>query len=296
MVNLTLSYGLCPVAPLSFTWYGMLLARLGDIKCGHRFVKIAQQLLNLVGRESAGEVICYGTQVACFVEPVQAAMKFHLKGYSDAMLLGDLSSASFNSMLHISTSLWAGEKLQIVQEMLDKTRQQMEQSNQMLSLMNLVHLQKTVFLLVNTNEEEANRITALPGEGNVEGNPHAARTLHFQNFYLQFMLREFDQMKIDVELYFAVKLKYWNFLFPHAIADFMGGLASFWVYRKTNNIIWYNRGLKARAEIKKFADSSDWNFGSKLHLLEAEEFYANKDVANAKDSYDKAISSSKEHK
>ncbi len=55
MVHLSLKHGLSPMSPLAFTYYGMLLASLGNIREGYGYAKIGKKLLARPGyNEVAG--------------------------------------------------------------------------------------------------------------------------------------------------------------------------------------------------------------------------------------------------
>lgn len=110
------------------------------------------------------------------------------------------------------------------------------------------------------------------------------------------MFREYDKMKGFAEKYFSYNLNSWSLVYIHTAQAFMGGLAAFWVSRKSNDPVWAERGCKSKFQMKKWADSCQWNFQSKLYLMEAEEAFCYKDIEGAKSLYEKAISSAKEHR
>jgi hypothetical protein len=117
IIQLSLSHGMSPVSPIGFVHLGSSMAKLGDIRGGYHYVKLALSLLDNVGsRESAGEVICIGTQVRLYVEPLQAALEYHNEGYAAAMASGDIIQAALNKMLSCISSSIAGVNLQIVRE------------------------------------------------------------------------------------------------------------------------------------------------------------------------------------
>lgn len=57
MVKLSIFHGMCPDSPIAFSYFGMLIARLGNMREGYRFVTMARKLLDRVGSERAGEVM-----------------------------------------------------------------------------------------------------------------------------------------------------------------------------------------------------------------------------------------------
>ena len=98
IIQLSLLYGMSPVSPIGFVYFGSYIAKLGDINRGYQYVQLALSLLGTVGsRENAGEVICVGTQVRTYLEPLQAALEHHNEGYAAAMTSGDISQATMNT-------------------------------------------------------------------------------------------------------------------------------------------------------------------------------------------------------
>lgn len=299
MVNLSLKHGLSPMSPIGFTYFGQLLARLGNVQEGNRYVKIAKKLLGRLGsKEVAGEVLALGTQITCFAEPVVAANEGHLEGYSVAMAAGDLNNALFNLILHGAGIYWNGVNLEKVRESHTKYCAMIEQHNHFTWLLNFIPSVRTVLILAGSTEEEVKRTTFIQGEASLlEKNPHCAMTRHFQKFHLHFLFREYDQMKDAAEKFYSYDvIKSWSLLYFHTMQSFQGALVSFWIFRTSGDPKWIDRGSKAVLEMKQWALSSSWNFESKLYLMEAELAYAITDFDRAKILYDKAISSAKEHR
>jgi len=127
-------------------------------------------------------------------------------------------------------------------------------------------------------------------------NPFQATTFIFQKLYISFLFREYDQMKSLAEQYFQLPFKSWTLIFSTSARVFISGLASFWIYRQIGDIIWIERGQKAKKILSHWTGSCEWNFSNKYYLLEAEEYWCNDDCEHAKTSYNKAIYYAKEHK
>jgi len=76
----------------------------------------------------------------------------------------------------------------------------------------------------------------------------------------------------------------------------VGGLASFWIYRQTNDPVWAERGRECKATMKNWAETaSQHNFQHKAYLLEAEEAFCNHNHELAKSLYEKAVSTARKH-
>jgi hypothetical protein len=86
-------------------------------------------------------------------------------------------------------------------------------------------------------------------------------------------------------------------LYGEAVQCFIIGLASFQLYRETNNPLWAERGRKRKNDMKTWAkEGSSWNFEHKLLLLEAEDEYSSGNLDCAKELYKNAIATAQAHK
>ena len=76
----------------------------------------------------------------------------------------------------------------------------------------------------------------------------------------------------------------------------VGGLASFWIYRQTNDPVWAERGRESKLAMNRWAETaSQHNFQHKAYLLEAEEAFCNHNHELAKSLYEKAVSTARKH-
>lgn len=306
MVQLSIAYGMSPLTPIAFTYFGHLIGRLGDIKEGCRYVKIAKGLLYSFGsNEVAGSVIAFSTQLLSYVEPQQATVEFHVQGQAIAMAAGDTSSALFNSMLYVSAIFWSGRKLSFCKEQYAHAHKVMAEHGKFSFLAQISQMENNIDRLLtgaSGDEDQTTSPTATQiqvGQDLIEQNPHAAMVFYFQKMYISFMLREYEPMKEFAEKYFDLidfKLHSWMMIYALSAYLWTSGLVSFWVYRQSNDPIWASRGNKARLVMKKFAESSEWNFQQKALLLDAEEAACQNNIDSAKLLYEKAISTAREHR
>ena len=87
------------------------------------------------------------------------------------------------------------------------------------------------------------------------------------------------------------------FSFFRSVRVYIGGLASFQIYRDTGDIAWKSRGEECIKEFKVWAEQgSDWNFEHKLQLMKAEDYYCSGNYEKAIESYKKAIASARAHR
>jgi len=133
----------------------MLLASLGSIREGYKYVKIGRKLLDKPGyNEMGGEVISIGTQIMCFVDPVQCANEFFLQGHDTAMAAGDMSNAIMNRLAYAVGSFWAGANLQVVKENFVASRRLMEKQNNLMYLSLQTPIERRMLTLIGTDENE----------------------------------------------------------------------------------------------------------------------------------------------
>jgi hypothetical protein len=300
IIQLSLSHGLSPVSPIGFVHFGSYVAKLGDISGGYRYVKLALSLLDTVGlRESAGEVICVGTQVRAYVEPLQATLEYHNEGYATAMASGDVFLAAFNSTMSCSGSLFAGVKLKTMQEKCAEGIEFAKERKVVIFMMIMQHIQESVSKLIGTLADEELTYVSDEEKNILATNTSVMTTYYYQKAYASFMFRSYDGTKENVEKYLSCIGNTWaNLLLQHAFHAFHIGLISFWLARKSTEEKeqWHERGNKYKLELKTWTQSSLWNFENKWYLLEAEESYCNNDFGAAKTYYEKAVASAKNQK
>mmetsp|Transcript_24007 Transcript_24007/g.39085 ORF Transcript_24007/g.39085 Transcript_24007/m.39085 type:complete len:1132 (+) Transcript_24007:489-3884(+) len=297
IIQISLSYGMSPVSPIGFVHLGSYIAKLGDISEGYRYVKLARSLTDKVGsRESAGEVICFGTQVRAYVEPLQATLEYHYEGHAAAMASGDIMQAATNTICYCANILLAGMNLHTTREKCAESENFMYERKMLIFMVQLQCIQRSVFKLIGTDEKPKN--DSAEGENILATNNSVMTSHYFQKAYISFMFRLYDDSKHYTEKYLDCIVSTWaNLLLLHAFHAFYIGLVSFWVARKSREEqSWYQRGNKSKLALKKWTESSQWSFENKWYLLEAEESFYNNDFDAAKSYYDKAISSAKDHK
>jgi predicted ATPase len=298
IIHFSLSHGMSPVSPIGFVHLGSYIAKLGDIRGGYHYVKLALTLLDKVGsRESAGEVMCVGAQVRAYVEPLQAALEYQHVGYAAAMASGDVSIAAGNKMLSCSNCFFAGVNLRIVREKYSEGIKFLEERKQMIFILHSQYVQHSASKLIGTDEEPKH--VSAEEQSILATNNSVGASYYFQKAFICFMFRSYDDTKENIEKYLACigNTSWANLFLHHAFQEFYIGLISFWLARKSRDgQQWYERGNNSKLALKKWAKSSKWTFENKWYLLEAEESYCNNDFEADKTFYEKAMSSAKDHK
>jgi predicted ATPase len=154
IIQLSIDHGMSPVSPIGFVHFGSYMAKLGDIRGGYKYVKLALSLLDKVGsRESAGEVISFGTHVIAYVEPLQAALEYYKEGYAAAMSSGDTIQAAANLIFSCANSFFADVHLQVVREKYAESIQFLGERKLVIFKVQSQYQQHTVFKLIGTDEQ-----------------------------------------------------------------------------------------------------------------------------------------------
>ncbi|KAL7536597.1 hypothetical protein ACHAWF_005522, partial [Thalassiosira exigua] len=300
MVELSISHGLSQLSPVGFVHFAQLLARLGNFVEACRYVKVAQELSVKRGlNECAGDAIATGTQIMCFVEPVQTMLQFHVEGQTTAQLNGDLQGAFYNSAAYVGTAVQAGAKLSICRENFVQYRRLVEGKSSSW-LAHCIQMEKNVLRLIG--EQGAGNSTGA-NDAKIEeeldmgkSNPHAIMIYSYQKIYLHLIFREYEPMEKYAKIFFSFDLYSWTLLYVHTGHAFHSGLAAWWIFRRTNDLKWKATGEKATVTMKKWAESSRHNFAHKAYLLQAEEAFCNDDYQSAKSLYEKSVSAAKQHR
>eukprot|EP00984_Skeletonema_dohrnii_P034453 scaffold33562_cov125-Skeletonema_dohrnii-CCMP3373.AAC.7 len=294
MIELSLAKGMSPMSPIGFVYLGSFISKLGDIRSGYRSVELALSLLDKVGAESAGEVICIATQVKIFVEPIQAALEYHDDGYAASMVAGDVYNALLNTMLRRGCMYVAGVNLQTMREEYDEMGNLAKKNNHSIFLVHAKQIQRDVLTLAGSDEE----VTIPEEQKLVASNNSVMKNFCFRKAYSSFMFRSYDDAKEYVSKFYDCRENAWaNLMVTHINTALYTGLISYWVARKSRDTkYWFARGNESKLTFKRWAESSQWTFENKWYLLEAEESFCYNDYEVAKLFYKQAISSAKLHK
>ena len=274
IIQLSLSHGMSPASPLGFVHFGSYTAKLGDISGGFNYVKLARSLLDKLGsRENVGEVICIHTQVALFVEPLQATLGYHDERYAAAMAAGDINQAALNMFAVYTCSPFAGVKLETTREKGDEVIKFMQERKMLTFLIPTQCLQNSVLKLIGVEEPKCN---SAEEDKILATNKNALSAHCFQKLYISFMFRLYDETKAYAEEFLAyVASNTWaNLTFGQSFRSFYIGLASYWFARSSSDREqWYGIGNKSKLAFRKWAETCRWNSEHKRYLLEAEEAF-----------------------
>jgi predicted ATPase len=223
MVQLSIAHGMSPVSSIGFAYFGQLVAKLGYFREGCRYVKVAKMLLDRIGsKEVAGEVIAVGSQVLCFVEPLQTIVEFHAEGYTIASAAGDLFGASGNTLFYCIDSFWAGVKLAECKERHHHACRLFELRGNMAFHATITGMEKNIRLLIGV--DESGDESSITDDAEVEAardlqktNPVTTYAIFFQKMYIHFIFCKSIKMKESAELFFGVLNPYIWVLYHYSV-------------------------------------------------------------------------------
>ncbi|KAL3798700.1 hypothetical protein HJC23_004451 [Cyclotella cryptica] len=265
MVQLTILHGLSPLSPIGFAFFGSLLAKLGNIQLGYKFILMAKRLL-------------------------------YSEGESAAITTGDVQSACLNRLLYCLTLLWAGVNLSAVHEAMTKASRFIKEQGHQASLFIILIGQRTVLTLMG-NQSVSLTPDELSTSVEEKPNSHQLMILSFHNLCRSFMLNNDSAIKEYAEEFFELDKSTWCLFSGSIVQTFIAGLAAFQLYRETQNSLWAERASNRKIEMKLWADQgSSWNFKQKLLLMDAEDHYCKGNYECAKKFYSDAIEYAQLHK
>ncbi|KAK1734958.1 putative ATPase [Skeletonema marinoi] len=303
LVQYSLQHGMSDLTSVGFVWFGSYLACIGEITAGYRYVKIAIKLAeNMNARDCMGDILAMGGQVMGYVEPLQSVNDVMIRGHEYSLMTGNISSAKLSLAGSMTCEYWSGKQLSLVKSTMDDGLRRMS-SQSIFPLTQCLPLYRSALAMIgnvgdvpialgsraDVETEEERKMT--------ETNMHLLKISHFNKMYVGFMFRRYDQVKQLADAHDAIAaLPFSAILISHCFHMFYWGLISFWVARKTGNVIWYDRGEEAVHKMRSYANFSSWNFSNKSLLLQAEQCFYLKEYESAKRCYDDAISFAKDYR
>eukprot|EP00985_Skeletonema_marinoi_P033270 scaffold40893_cov161-Skeletonema_marinoi.AAC.1 len=304
LVQYSLQHGVSDLTSVGFVFYGSYLACLGEIPAGYRYVKIAIKLAeNRNARDCMGDVLAVGGQVMGYVEPLPSINDVMIRGHEYSLKTGNISSASMSLAGSMVCEYWSGKQLSVVKSTMDDTLRRMSAQCVVPLLMQFLPFYRSALAMIgkvddvpmvfgsraDVETEEERKMT--------ETNLHLLKSTHFNKMYVGFMFRRYDEVKQLADAHDAIAaLPFSAILISHCFHMFYWGLISFWVARKTGDVIWYDRGKEAVQKMRSYANFSSWNFLNKSLLLQAEQYFYLKEFESAKRCYDDAISFAKDYR
>eukprot|EP00804_Cyclotella_cryptica_P025420 CCRYP_017200-RA/>CCRYP_017200-RA protein AED:0.17 eAED:0.17 QI:0/0.83/0.57/1/0.83/0.71/7/325/1615 len=297
MVEITMEYGLSHMSPIGFALFGSIVAKLGDIKGGHKFTSLAKSLIDILKlRDISGEVFCVASDILCFIEPFPLANENRKEIEAVALAAGDVTWSCYSRVFYVTGTFWSGSKLSVSSEVMTHGRRFVMSRGHLTSDNYLLLLQQTIFKLIGDHESEIIPDDELK-QRVLDNYPYALEIYYFQKTFASFMLDNYESMKESAVELFKFSSKLWLLISNHIFHELICGLVSFRLYRETKLSFWLDKGTNFTSQMHSWGEQgSSWTFENKCFLLKAEEQFSNDRLDLARASYDKAISSAKAHK
>jgi len=276
---------------------------MGEFREAYRFAKIAKALSVKFGsnNEAAPMVCMLTTQILAYVEPVQSVVGFHEEGGSAAIASGYTNIGIYNLYLGAGLSLQTGRKLKSVINNYEKCGRLAKQHQHFHVLVCMMPPYRAALALVGAEADKSFGSAANPMSVPIDVQQGKKsifyKIAHFYKIYTAFMLRKFEACKALVEESSDFTVGVRTILATGSKRVFFGGLVSFWIAREKNDKAWKAKAQESMIVFKNLVETASvWNFQNKLHLLQAEEQFCERDFDLAESYYEAAISSAKEHR
>lgn len=301
IIEISLVHGFSSMSHLGFAFYGGFVGRLGDIRGGYRFAKLSNALFNKTdAAQSSAEGLAYTTQIIAHIEPIQSVVDLSTHDCKVIMAEGSAHDVLLNSFLRCLLYFWSGAKLSRVLESFEENLRMVIQYKHMTFLAMMIPTRRTVLTLHGTSVEQlsnpANHLNVDSNKLDNKANLVQSHSFRFNQMIIAFMFRRYDETKSFAIKYSEFNIGFWMILFHQTMNSFYDGLVSYWIGREENSPKWIRKGANCKLVIEKLAESSQWNFQNKLHLLSAEEQFCERNFEVAERYYDSAVSSAKDHK
>ena len=146
--------GLAPMSPVGFASFGSMLAKLGSIQTGCRFLRLGKSLLKIPGAsEFVGSIFHMLAEVQCYVEPLRAAMELHVNGEDEAQRVGDAHFCCMHRLCYSSKHFWAGTDLSITRDVVTKASLYMKEVEHKATLFFVLVMKRTIISLIGENSD-----------------------------------------------------------------------------------------------------------------------------------------------
>mmetsp|Transcript_4325 Transcript_4325/g.8337 ORF Transcript_4325/g.8337 Transcript_4325/m.8337 type:complete len:384 (-) Transcript_4325:155-1306(-) len=278
MVELTLAHGVTKHSVMGLVQYSAALCQrsrhiteiTSHVQAPFAIAKLAISLLDriessdIIGR---AYFIYYGL-IAHYAEPIQSCGKWLSKGFEAGLSNGDTFSAFFCANHHIRLSLIGGGNLSTLLRESDYYLSVVEQHGNIVSKRFFMMYRQTIRVLIdkgasNQNDDGANELC----QGDSFSHKRMAETMNFHKALQSFWLGYAERCH-----HYVLKLLQTNVIGRHhrLIILFYHGISSFTMLKRQRTSKIQQIPKEAIANLRAAAKDSKWNYGNKVHLLEAE--------------------------
>ncbi len=305
-IDLFLTYGNSPLAPLAYANYGLILCGvLTDYDAGYQLGQVALRLLEQGDSyEIKAKVL---VNVACLIDhwrkPIRETLPLFLQGYQSGLEMGDLEFAGLAVQVYSYYAYFSGMPLDILQEELIKYAAAIEQINQTQTLSYQRLLLQVVSNLMERSPYPCNLIGSHYNETETVPLYHASHNSLGICYYevnkviLTYLFQDFSQALThlgNTQQYLAA-------------ATGLVIVPLFYFYDSLVNLAIYPQKTAAeqeeilakvthnQAKMQVFAQNAPMNYRHKFDLVAAELCRVLGNKAEALELYDRAIAGAKEN-
>ncbi|KAL3783453.1 LOW QUALITY PROTEIN: hypothetical protein HJC23_008645 [Cyclotella cryptica] len=201
MVEITMEYGLSHMSPIGFALFGSIVAKLGDIKGGHKFTSLAKSLIDILKlRDISGEVFCVASDILCFIEPFPLANENRKEIEAVALAAGDVTWSCYSRVFYVTGTFWSGSKLSVSSEVMTHGRRFVMSRGHLTSDNYLLLLQQTIFKLIGDHESEIIPDDELK-QRVLDNYPYALEIYYFQKTFASFMLDNYERTNFTSQMH-----------------------------------------------------------------------------------------------
>ncbi len=198
--------------------------------------------------------------------------------------------AMTNVLLYCRHSFFFGKELSRLQSELVHYLRQMEHYKQQMYIKNIANTNEVVSILRVGGVED---FRSLLSRSMTKSNA-MPQAIAFNHILIAFIFRDFDSAVKLCEIYKHEATKAWRI--QDIIQSFYEGLIAYELARQTSNQNWIAVADKATYIVVRCAGHSKWNFENKMKLLQAEKFFANNQIEEAREAFESSIKSAQAHK
>lgn len=305
-IELSLKYGNAPLSAYAYVLYGLILCGImGDIESGHKFGKLA---LNLIEKFNTNELkakiieIFYAT-ISHWKKHTKEILSPLLEGYSAALQAGDLEFASYCLQTNSYASYFIGRELTGLESEMESYSNAISQIKQeRVFNWNAIYWQSVLNLLQVTENpcrlsgKAYNEDKMLPIHQQAKDGI-GLLYIYFNKLYLCYLFQEFPQALENSQLagqYLDGGVG--NLVFP--LFHFYDSLARLAVYHtkpQTEQNLILDTVQTNQEKMHIWGHHAPMNYLHKYYLVEAERYRVLGKFFEAMELYDRAISLAKEN-
>ncbi|KYF72638.1 trifunctional serine/threonine-protein kinase/ATP-binding protein/sensor histidine kinase [Sorangium cellulosum] len=304
-VILSVRHGVTASSSRGFSAYGFILCAQGQIEPGYRFGQLALRLSDRFGgAEKWSALFMFNFFVHHWREHVEETIEPFMHGYRLALEAGDLEYAGLNIIGVTLQSFWCCKELPALAEraaensrVIRRLKQDLPQES------NDVHWQ-TILNLLGRSDDPCTLTGEAMDEGRKlrfymeTGNVTEMAFLHLNKLILNYLFGQHARA-VDHALEVERNVAGMTAMMGTAVFRFYDALVFLARYRDLDEADRQRALARVDADLDKlsaWAEQAPSNFEHKVHLVAAERARALGDMLAARELYDRAIASAREHR